>query len=233
MPSVKLLAIESSTDLFSAALLLDDRIVERTGIAGQSHSDIALPTVSALLEAEGVPLEALEGIAFGAGPGAFTGLRLACSVAQGLAVGIGLPVIGIGGLEALALGAGDGDIYACIDARMHEVYCAAYRVRGNAVDTILAPSVSGPERAPLPPEGSWVGCGSGFGAYSDALGARLGASLVRTDPFARPHAAALLRLAAPRLAQGGGIDAALAAPLYVRDKVARTTAERLAAGGKA
>ena len=117
---MKLLALESSTDLFTAALFLDGRIVEREGARGASHSEIALPLVRDLLDGQGVALAGLDVIAFGAGPGAFTGLRLACSVAQGLAVGAGLPVIGIGSLEALALGEGDGLIYACTDARMHE-----------------------------------------------------------------------------------------------------------------
>ena len=228
---VKLLALESSTDLFSAALLLDGRIVEREGARGVSHSEIALPLVQALLDEHGVTLAGLEGIAFGAGPGAFTGLRLATSVAQGLAVGAGLPVLGIGSLDALALGVGDGPVYACTDARMNEAYCAAYRVHGDSVETVIAPVVAAPSLAPVPPGQGWFGCGSGFAAYGDRLAARLGASIGRIDAAARPRAAALLRLAAPRFARGEGVDAALAAPLYVRDKIALTTQERLAAGG--
>ena len=230
---MKLLALESSTDLFTTALFLDGRIVEHEGARGVSHSEIALPMVRTLLDGQGVALADLDGIAFGAGPGAFTGLRLACSVAQGLAVGAGLPVIGIGSLEALALGAGDGTVYACTDARMNEVYCAAYRVSGESVETIIAPAVAAPDNAPLPPGPGWRGCGSGFAAYGEALAVRLGPSIGGIDASARPRAAALLRLAAPRFARGEGIDAALAAPLYVRDKVAMTTRERLAAGGKA
>ncbi|MBI4987565.1 MAG: tRNA (adenosine(37)-N6)-threonylcarbamoyltransferase complex dimerization subunit type 1 TsaB [Rhodocyclales bacterium] len=230
---MKLLALESSTDLFTAALLIDGRIVEREGAPGVAHSEIALPLVQALLDAEGVALAGLDGIAFGAGPGAFTGLRLACSVAQGLAVGAGLPVLGIGSLEALALGAGDGPVYVCTDARMNEAYCAAYRVCGGSVETVIAPAVVAPDAVPVPPGEGWLGCGSGFAAYADALAARLGPAIGRIDASARPRAALLLRLAAQRFARGEGIDAALAAPLYVRDKVAMTTRERLAAGGKA
>lgn len=230
---MKLLALESSSELFTAALFLDGCIVEREGARGVSHSEIALPRVQALLGEAGVGLGELDGIAFGAGPGAFTGLRLACSVAQGLAFGAGLPVIGIGSLEALALGMGDGLVYACTDARMNEVYCAAYRVRGEAVETVVAPVVAAPDRAPVPSGEGWLGCGSGFAAYGAALSARLGRAIVRMDETARPRAAVLLRLAAPRLARGEGVDAALAAPLYVRDKVAMTTRERIAAGGKA
>lgn len=230
---MKLLALESSTDLFTAALFLDGRIVEREGARGVSHSEIALPMVQGLLDEAGAELAGLDGIAFGAGPGAFTGLRLACSVAQGLAVGAGLPVLGIGSLEAMALEAGDGLVYACIDARMREAYCAAYRVRDAIVETVVAPVVAAPDRVPVPPGAGWLGCGSGFAAYGDALAARLGPAIGRIDALARPRAASLLRLAAPRFARGEGDDAALAAPLYVRDKVAMTTRERIARGGKA
>lgn len=230
---MKLLALESSTDLYTAALFLDGRIVEKEGARGVSHSGIALPLVQALLDEQQTALADLDGIAFGAGPGAFTGLRLACSMAQGLAIGAGLPVLGIGSLEALALGAGDGLVYACTDARMHEVYCAAYRVRGDSVATIIAPVVAAPAVVPLPAGVGWLGRGSGFAAYADVLAERLGAQVSSVDPDARPRAAALLRLAAPRFARGEGFDAALAAPLYVRDKVAMTTRERIALGGKA
>ncbi len=230
---MKLLALESSSDLLTAALFLDGRIVEREGARGVSHSEIALPLVRALLEEREVALSDLEGIAFGAGPGAFTGLRLACSVAQGLAVGAGLPVIGIGSLEALALGAGDGPVYVCADARMNEAYCAAYQVSGDSVEAVIAPLVCAPGKAPVPPGQGWLGCGSGFAAYGDALAERLGAAMRGVDSEARPRASALLRLAALRFARGEGVDAALAAPLYVRDKVAMTTRERVALGGKA
>jgi tRNA threonylcarbamoyladenosine biosynthesis protein TsaB len=228
---VKLLALESSTDLFTAALYLDGRVVEREGARGTSHSEIALPTVQALLDAEGLALRDLAGIAFGAGPGAFTGLRLAASVAQGLAFGADLPLLGVGSLEALALEAGAEQVYACSDARMNEVYCAAYRVAGGAVDTVLAPVVVPPSQAPLPPGEGWHGCGSGFAAYGEALRTRFGMAMARLDADARPRAAAVARLAAPRFARGEVLDPALAAPLYVRDKIALTTQERLAAGG--
>jgi len=230
---VKLLALESSSELFTAALYLDGRIIEREGARGDSHSEIALPLVKGLLDEQKTVLADLDGIVFGAGPGAFTGLRLACSVAQGLAIGADLPVLGIGSLEALALGAGDGFVYVCTDARMREVYSAAYRVCGDSVVTIMAPVVSAPAAVPLPAGVGWLGRGSGFAAYADALAERLGAQVTSVDPDARPRADTLLRLAAPRFTRGEGFDAALAAPLYVRDKVAMTTRERIAQGGKA
>jgi len=230
---MRLLAIESSTDLFTVALGLEGRVHEREGARGTAHSGLALPLVRGLLEEYGVTLGDLDGIAFGTGPGAFTGLRLACSIAQGLAVGANLPVLGIGSLDALALGAGGETVYACMDARMNEVYCAAFRVRGETVEPVIAPVVAAPAQAPIPPGNGWLGCGSGFSAYGEALAARFGAALAGSDGTARPRASLLLRLAAPRFACGEGIDAALAVPRYVRDRVARTTAERVAAGGKA
>ncbi|HMM54472.1 MAG TPA: tRNA (adenosine(37)-N6)-threonylcarbamoyltransferase complex dimerization subunit type 1 TsaB [Candidatus Desulfobacillus sp.] len=230
---MKLLALESSSDLFSAALHLDGSTAGREGTPGASHSEIALPLVKALLAEAGIRLEQLDGIAFGAGPGAFTGLRLACSLAQGLAVAAGLPLLGIGSLEALALELGEGRAYACIDARMNEVYCAAYEVRGDGVDTVIAPQVCPPAQAPLPPGAGWRGGGSGFQAHGAALAARLGLEAGAADAAARPRAAGLIRLALPRFAKGEGVDPALAAPLYVRDKVAMTSRERVALGGKA
>lgn len=230
---MKLLALESSTDLYTAALFLDGRIFEKEGALDVPHSEVALPLVQALLDDQKTALADLDGIAFGAGPGAFTGLRLACSMAQGLAIGAGLPVLGIGSLEALALAAGDGSVYACTDARMNEAYCAAYQVKGDSVATIIAPVVSAPTSVPLPPGGDWLGCGNGFAAYADALAERLGGVMRGVDRAARPRAGAVLRLAVPRFARGEGIDAALAAPFYVRDKVAMTTRERIALGGKA
>lgn len=230
---MNILSLESSTDLLTVALFLDGRIVEREGVRGTSHSGLVLPLVRGLLGDEGIALAELDGIAFGAGPGAFTGLRLACGVTQGLAFGAGLPVLGIGSLEAMALDAGHGKAYVCVDARMNEVYCAAYHVANGVVDALIGPIVAAPQAVPPPVGSGWVGCGSGFAAYGDALRARLRGHLQGIDAQAAPRASAVARLAAPRFERGEGIDAALAAPLYVRDKVALTTAERVARGGKA
>lgn len=232
-PLVTLLALESSSDLLTVALRLEGEIIEREAPPGVSHSETLLPLIESLLTGQGLRLDALDGIAYGKGPGAFTGVRLACSVVQGLAFGRGLPLVGIGSLEALALGLGEGKVYACMDARMNEVYCAAYEVSPGTVSQIVAPEVSVPGTAPLPPAGSWRGGGSGFAAYPDALAARLKPCLSTIDAAARPRAASVLRLAAPRFLRGETIDAAQATPLYVRDKVALTTRERMAAGGKA
>jgi len=229
---VNILAIESSTDLISVALLHGGQLIERAGERGVNHSDRVLPLVQTLLADAGLALAAMDVFAFGAGPGSFTGLRLACGVTQGLALGVAAPVIGICSLEALALDAGTALVYACVDARMNEVYCAAYRVAEGDVSILIAPTVAAPALAPVPAGDGWRGCGNGFAVYAAALAARL-VNVTDIDATVVPRAGAVARLAALRYARGEAVDAALALPLYVRDKVALTTAERMARGGKA
>jgi tRNA threonylcarbamoyladenosine biosynthesis protein TsaB len=217
-----LLALETATHRLSVALWLDSHVLERAADLPNGSSEWLLPNVHALLAEAGIGLRSLDGIAFGAGPGSFTGLRLAAGCAQGLAYGLDLPVIGVGTLEALALASGEPRAYACLDARMNEVYVAAYE---NGVE-IMAPVVCPPEQAPVPSDEGWLGCGDGFGAYGGRLPQF---SRVRFD--LKPTADTVVRLAAPRFARGEGVAAAGAMPIYVRDKVALTTAERLARGG--
>lgn len=226
-----LLALETSTRRLSAALWLDGRLIERAEDVPNGGSEPLLPWVTELLADAGLGLARLDGIAFGAGPGGFTGLRLACGVAQGLGFGLDLPVLAVGSLEAMALAAGRPQVYVCQDARMNEVYAAAYRVEGEALVEILAPAVAPPGQAPLPPGEGWTGCGDGFPAYGATLEGRLAGCLTEILPDIYPTASAVARLAAPRLARGEGGEASLAVPSYVRDKVALTTAERLAQGG--
>ncbi len=195
-------------------------------IVGQRHAELVLPEIERLLEAAGGNVAALDAIVFGAGPGAFTGLRIACGVAQGLALPRSLPVLGVGTLEALAEDSGADRVIACIDARMGEIYHAAYRRTARGWEALNAPELVLPEDMPVPDDGGWVGCGSGFRAHSAALAQRCGQRLARVVPDALPRASAMLRLAIPRLVAGGGKDPAEAVPLYVRDKVALKTHER-------
>lgn len=228
---MNLLAIETSTRLLSVALWRDGDLLVRSAERPNGGSELILPWVGELLAEGGLTLARLDGIAFGAGPGGFTGLRLACGVAQGLAFGADLSTLGICSLEALALACGAEQVYACLDARMNEVYSAAYVLQDGMPQQRLAPAVSPPDQAPLPEGGGWVGAGDAFAAYRPALEARLGGHLSAIEPDRLPMAVAVARLAAPRLARGEGGDPALAQPFYVRDKVALTTAERLARGG--
>lgn len=218
-------ALETSTDWCSAALYLDGDVVSLEERAGHRHAERLLPMLEALCRRTGTGSSALEAVAYGAGPGSFTGLRIACGVAQGIAFAQGIPVLGISTLAALAQEAGEAQVLACLDARMQEVYVAALgRTETGWVD--LAPPQCLPPSAVTAPPGDWIGAGSGFEAYP-GLAPRLG--LQRVLPGAHPTAHAVAWLAAPRLSAGEGVDASLAMPIYLRDKVALTTLEREAA----
>lgn len=230
---MKILAIETSCEHASVALLVADEIIEHRLEGHTNHSERLLPTVQGLLAEGGVSLGALDAIAFGAGPGAFTGLRLACGVAQGLAMGATLGVAPVCSLEALALDAQAEDVLVLTDARMGEVYSAAYRMVGGVPHEIQAPSCTPPQMVSVPPGNRWSAVGSALRAYGAELEPLLAGRIVGSDPQAVPRAGAIARLALQRTSEGGLVAPELAAPLYVRDKVALTTAERLARGGRA
>ena len=225
---MKILALETATDPGSIALWRDGEIFARSCPTGLSNSETLLPLADATLREAGLGFADLDGIAYGAGPGSFTGLRVSCGVAQGLAVARDLPLLGIGSLEAMALSSGGERVVVALDARMGEVYYGLFEqgvLRGDI-------GVYSPEFAPLPDSTGWLACGSGLAAYP-GLRERLSPFVDRWMPDVMPSAEAIVRLAAPRLERGERIDPADAAPLYVRDKVAKTVVERLAEGGKA
>ncbi|GAB2182114.1 tRNA (adenosine(37)-N6)-threonylcarbamoyltransferase complex dimerization subunit type 1 TsaB [Denitratisoma sp. agr-D3] len=228
---MKILALETSSALLSVALSCDGTLHRRSEHHANGGSDRILPWVRELLAEAGIALTQLDGIAFGAGPGGFTGIRLSCGVAQGLAYGADLPVVGVCSLEALAVESGADRVYACLDARMNEVYAAAYERRDGQPVAVVAPQVCPPEAAPLPPGSGWIAVGDGFASYATALAARLGSGVTPEGESRLPTAEGVLRLALPRFARGEGVAAAQAQPFYVREKVALTTAERLARGG--
>ena len=214
-------ALETSTEWCSVAVWRDGEIAGVERRAGHRHSELALPMLDGLLDSCGIKLDDLDAIAFGAGPGSFTGLRIACGLAQGLALPRGLPVIGIPTLEALAEECGAPRVVACLDARMREVYYAAFERHDYGWRAAVAAQCVAPDQAPLPEGDGWAGCGSGFAAFPGFLQNKLSS----VKPEIHPTAVAVARLAAPRLAAGQGVDAAEAAPLYIRDKVALTTRE--------
>jgi tRNA threonylcarbamoyladenosine biosynthesis protein TsaB len=224
---MRILVLETSTEWCSVAVGDGVRWRARDELAGQAHSERALVLCDALLAEAGWTVGGLDGIAFGAGPGSFTGIRIACGLAQGLAVAADLPVLPVPTLEALAQAAWTGGahsrVIACLDARMREVYVAAYARDGAAWREIAAPAVLAPDAVDRPPGAGWFGAGSGFRAYP-ALAARL--ALAAFDGAARPTAQAVGELALPRFAAGAGLSAADALPIYVRHRVALTTAER-------
>jgi tRNA threonylcarbamoyladenosine biosynthesis protein TsaB len=226
---LKLLAFDTATEWCSAALRLDDGCVFRQIHAGQKHSDLLVPMVMELLAEAGLGLRDLDGLAYGMGPGSFTGLRIACGVAQGLALGADLPVLGVSTLEALAEEAWEthavDHVAACLDARMNEVYAGLYRRDGQGWRALAGPVVCPPAAAPIPDTGGYLGTGSGFAAYP-ALAEHFAGLLDRVDGTLIPHARAIARLAAPRFERGEGLPAEAAEPLYIRDKIALKIGER-------
>ncbi|MDO9602830.1 MAG: tRNA (adenosine(37)-N6)-threonylcarbamoyltransferase complex dimerization subunit type 1 TsaB, partial [Rhodocyclaceae bacterium] len=144
---MKILAFEASTRRLSVALWCDGALREKSADVPNGGAERLLPWAVELIGAAGISLAQLDGIAFGAGPGGFTGLRLACGVAQGLACGLDCPVVPVGTLAALAFASGDGKVIACLDARMNEVYVGAYEVAGEQVEEIMEVKVGAGETA--------------------------------------------------------------------------------------
>lgn len=221
-------AIETATEWCSVALWQDGEISSLERRVGPRQGEFVLPMLETLQKRAGLGMADCAAIAYGAGPGAFTGLRIACGVAQGLALARGLPVIGISTLEAMAEESGATRAYVALDARMHEVYYAAFeKAAGDAHWSAILPArCAAPDAVEIAPGHGWLGCGSGFAAYAGRIEPRLRGVLVRVAPEVRPSAVAVARLAAPRLAAGEGVDAAEAVPFYIRDKVALTSVEQ-------
>jgi tRNA threonylcarbamoyladenosine biosynthesis protein TsaB len=215
-------------------LWLDGRVVVRDCPRDLSNSAALLPAAQAVLKSEGLNLADLGGIAFGMGPGSFTGLRVSCGAALGLALGLEKPLLGIGALDGMALAAGGERVIATLDARMGEVYYGRFIDGVRQGEIGVCPPACVPLPGPSSPSSpsGWLACGNGLAAYP-ALRARLAGVVDRWREDILPRAEFVARLAAPRLARGERIDPADAAPLYVRDKVAKTIAERLAEGGRA
>lgn len=230
MPS--LLAFDTSTEAMSIALSTPAGEWLHEGEGGAMASARLVPEVLALLARAGGTLEGLDAIAFGRGPGAFTGLRTACSVAQGLALGAGKPVLAIDSLmlvaeDALVDAPAGADCWVAMDARMDEIYAARFRREPGGWHTLAEPMLLGVDalNARLRAEPAGTLAGSALEAFGD----RLQGGAARRVPRPQSRAAALARLARQQWDAGRVLDAALALPVYVRDKVALTTAEREAA----
>jgi len=222
---VRILAIETATEACSVALLLEDEVRERFEIAPRQHAALLLPFVESLLAAADIDLTGLDSIAFGCGPGSFTGLRIAAGVTQGLAFGADLPVVPVSTLAALAQGTvrqrGARAVLAALDARMKEVYWGAFRCDDSGlVDRLGGELVCSPHRVEVPTKDHWVAAGSGWDSYADVLATRC--SMASADIYRnqQPHAADVARLAARSFAQGQTVAAEQAIPVYLRNNVA-------------
>jgi tRNA threonylcarbamoyladenosine biosynthesis protein TsaB len=217
-----ILAIETSSELASCALLRGETVITRVSEGVRTHSQSILPMVQEVLAEAGIGLKDCDAVAFGAGPGSFTGVRTACGIAQGLAFGADLPVVPVVTLDAMALAChqqhGADEVLAVLDARMGEVYWAQYRFDGGARPTeVLPAALSAP--GDVRPQGAPVACGNGLSAYAEAFPAGGHATVM-------PHAAQIAQLAAIDFAAGKTMTAADAQPLYLRNKIAYTQAER-------
>lgn len=226
---MRLIAFDTATEWCSAALYDEGRVISREEKAGQRHSELLMPMLFSLLAEAQLTLRDLDGLAYGMGPGSFTGLRIACGVAQGVAMGANLPVVGVSTLEALAESArirhGCERVLACLDARMNEVYAGLYRFAEGVWQCQHGPQVCPPGQTPMPDEAGYWGAGPGLGAYAElqALAMR---HLDGVDAGVFPHARAIASLAAPRFARGEGRPPEAAEPVYIRDKVALKICER-------
>jgi tRNA threonylcarbamoyladenosine biosynthesis protein TsaB len=224
---VNLLAVETSTELCSVALLRGSELFVEEAMAENRHSELLLPMLHRILARARLKPPQMDAFAFGQGPGSFTGIRIACGVTQGMAFGAGRPVVPVPSLLALAEQSNERRVVTAFDARMNEAYLAAYARNGDDWDEILAPRLVDANALPPLPGRSWAASGSGFDrhawlrdSFRDSIEMRFEGDL--------PRAGAVARIAARRFTRGAAVAAEQAAPLYLRDKVALTTEERRA-----
>ncbi|CRM26275.1 MULTISPECIES: tRNA (adenosine(37)-N6)-threonylcarbamoyltransferase complex dimerization subunit type 1 TsaB [Pseudomonas] len=222
-----LLALDTATEACSVALLHDGKVTSHYEVIPRLHAQKLLPMIKQLLEEAGTTLSAVDAIAFGRGPGAFTGVRIAIGVVQGLAFALERPVLPVSNLAVLAQRAlrehGATQVAAAIDARMDEVYWGCYRETAGEMRLVGVEAVQAPQSSVLPADasGDWFGAGTGWG-YAE----RIPVQLAGQDAAMLPHAEDLLTLARFAFERGEAIVADQAAPVYLRDKVAQTKAER-------
>lgn len=233
---MKLLAFETSTEALSVALSVDGEMRERFELAPRRHAELALPWADELLADAGIRRPQLDAIAVGRGPGAFTGVRLAIALAQGIALALDRPVVPVSTLATLAMRAvqpageaGTTRVLAAIDARMGEVYAAAYELRAGDAHA-LGDETVGPQESVVVPggESGWIGVGTGFGAADGALANRLADRFANIDAMQLPHASDVARLGALAFARGEAMPAERIEPAYLRNNVALTLQEQQA-----
>lgn len=223
---MKLLALDSAMEACSAALYVDGIVQERFELAPRQHARLLLPLAHALLKQAGIKLTELDALAFGHGPGSFTGIRIALGIVQGLALGCDRPVVGISTLAALAARALTDDECAqaavAVDARMNQVYWGTYR-RDTLEGVVLldAEVLLEPVQVPRLSGGDWRAIGTGWIRHADALQQASGLDETSVHPELYPHAAEIARLAVGQIARGAGVAAAMAHPVYLRDQVAQ------------
>jgi tRNA threonylcarbamoyladenosine biosynthesis protein TsaB len=226
---MNLLAIETATEACSVALLHGDMLIDRSELAPRRHAELVLPMAESLLSEAGINRKQLDAIAVGQGPGAFTGVRLAISVAQGLALALAIPVVPVSSLAALAMQAPQNGaaVLAAIDARREEIYAGTFQFNPDGlVGPLGMEHVLPASDLILPQAEAWNVLGTGWSAYGDAIRERLPAPPRWADGDRYPQARDVARLAAPLFAAGKGVPPEQALPVYLRDKVALTLEEQ-------
>ena len=227
---MKLLALDTATEACSAALYIDGDINQRYQLAPREHSHLILQMLDDLLAEAAVSLPMLDALAFGRGPGSFMGLRIAAGVVQGISLAHELPIVPVSTLASIAhismQQPGVDNVLAAIDARMNEVYWAAYTKHDGLPVLQGEEMVISPDSVPVPSGQAWFGAGSGWGSYAAALRQRLGDSIGDVEAQCFPAAASIAELAVAFYAREGGVDAAQAIPVYLRDNVAKKSASR-------
>lgn len=223
---MKILALDTATELCSVALHHNGHVLSQEVMAVNRHAEALFPMIKQLLAEAGLRLADLDAIAFGSGPGSFTGVRIACGIAQGLALGADLGVIPVNTLEALALQSQQQNVITCLDARMGEVYYAAYHLEYQLehcirIESVIAPCLISPQKAsmltPLE-QHTWYGCGTGFNTYPI-----MQANLSFLPEILYPHAREIAHCASLNHTP---VTPEQALPYYLRNKVALTVVER-------
>ncbi len=222
---MKLLAVDTSTEACSAALFVDGEIRHRYRLAPRGHAQLILPMIDDLMCEAGLKVSELDALAFGRGPGAFTGLRIAAGVFQGIAFAAVLPVVPVSSLAALAQGVCREKkmcrVLAAIDARIQEVYWGAYQCDEHGLVQLCGDeSVCAPQQVPCPEGNDWYGAGTGWEAYLPLLQARLQGRLCGWEAKCYPAAQDVALLGVAGLRRGAAVVADQALPVYLRDEIA-------------
>lgn len=227
---MKILAFETATEACSVALYIDGEVHERFDVVPKQHTALALPWAEQLLAEAGIKKSQIDAIGVGIGPGAFTGVRLAVALVQGIALALDKPVLPVSTLAALAMQGVDlkpDTILAAIDARMGEIYCAAFQVdKDGLVSSVSEEVVIAPDAYRHPGEHPVVGVGTGFSAINNTLQSNLGPLLLHCRADALPHASDIARIAARDFKLGKMISPDFLEPAYLRNKVALTLKEQ-------
>jgi len=227
---MKILAIETATEACSAALLMDGQIIDRFQVAPREHGNLILSMVDDLLNEAGLTLQQMDALAFGRGPGSFTGVRMATGVIQGLAFAVDLPVAPVSTLAALAeqaLSQSVGKtVYAALDARMSEVYWCEYQNINGALSAVSDELVIAPQKIQAAQGKEAVGIGHGWDTYANELTQLVNANELLVMPDALPRAREIVQLAVEIVNSGQTVSADHALPVYLRDNVAKKKAQQ-------